>query len=97
MKSIMIWKRVRSLAVLAAIAATSVATRPARAQVGIGEANGLIGSWRMTVNVTEPSGFPSFPVLITFHADGTLLQLRAQLYTGIWSARDYTPWRVEAD
>jgi hypothetical protein len=61
MKSMMIWKRVRSLAVLAAIAAASVATRPAKAQVGIGEANGLIGSWRVTVNVTARRDFLRFP------------------------------------
>jgi len=53
-----------------------VATGPARAQVGQGEANGLVGSWRVTVNVTNPPGFASFPVLMTFHADGTMLQSR---------------------
>lgn len=36
----------------------------------------LVGSWRVTVNVSNPPGVPSFPVLMTFHADGTMLQSR---------------------
>ncbi|SPF54723.1 exported hypothetical protein [Candidatus Sulfopaludibacter sp. SbA4] len=69
-------KRVWAVAVLTAVAGAGVATGPARAQVGQGEANGLVGSWRVTVNVTNPPGVPSFPVLMTFHADGTMLQSR---------------------
>lgn len=69
-------KRVWAFAVFAALALGIMAIQPAHAQVGAGEANGLVGSWRVTVNVTNPSGFPSFPVLMTFQADGTTLQSR---------------------
>ena len=69
-------RRVWAAVVVATVTAVSVAPRPAHAQVGQGEADGLIGSWRVTVNVTNPPGPPSFPVLMTFHADGTLLQSR---------------------
>jgi hypothetical protein len=69
-------KRTWAVAVLLAAAGATVATKPARAQDGQGQANGLVGSWRVTVNVTDPAGFPSFPVLMTFHADGTMLQSR---------------------
>jgi hypothetical protein len=69
-------KQVWIFAALAALAVASMATRAARAQVGQGEADGFVGSWRVTVNVTDPPGPPSFPVLMTFHADGTLLQSR---------------------
>jgi hypothetical protein len=35
-----------------------------------------VGSWRVNVNVTNPAGFPSFPVMMTIHADGTMVQTR---------------------
>jgi hypothetical protein len=69
-------RRIWAVAALAAVVGTGVAIWPAHAQVGQGEANGLVGSWRVTINVTNPPGFPSFPVLMTFHADGTVLQSR---------------------
>jgi hypothetical protein len=69
-------KRVLAFAMLAALAVASMAIQPAHAQVGQGQADGMVGSWRVTVNVTDPQGFPSFPVLMTFHADGTVLQTR---------------------
>ena len=69
-------KRVLAFAMLAALAVAGMATQSAQAQVGQGQADGMVGSWRVTVNVTDPQGFPSFPVLTTFHADGTVLQTR---------------------
>jgi len=69
-------KRVLALAAFAALAIAGVATQPANAQVGQGQADGMIGAWRVTVNVTDPQGVPSFPVLMAFHADGTMLQTR---------------------
>lgn len=69
-------KRVWALAMLAAVAVASIATRRASAQVGQGEAGGLIGSWRVTATVTSLQGIPPFPVLMTFHADGTMSQSR---------------------
>jgi hypothetical protein len=69
-------KRVLVFAVFAVLGVGSVATQRANAQLGQGQADGMVGSWRVTVNVTEPQGVPSFPVLTTFHADGTVLQTR---------------------
>jgi hypothetical protein len=69
-------RRICSATALAALLALSAAVSPAHAQAGQGEANGLVGSWRVTITVTSPAGYPSFPVLMTFHADGTLLQSR---------------------
>jgi len=70
-------KRGWALAVLAAVAAVGWIIRPASAQVGEGDANGLIGSWRLTVNVTDqgdgallqfrPSYIPALGVLETTH------------------------------
>jgi hypothetical protein len=65
-----------ALVVLAAIAAASLAMRPASAQVGHEEARDLIGSWRVTATVTSLQGIPPFPVLMTFQADGTMSQSR---------------------
>lgn len=69
-------KRVWALALLVAAAVASMATRRAAAQVGQGEADGIIGSWRVTATVTSLQGIPPFPVLMTFHADGTMSQSR---------------------
>jgi hypothetical protein len=74
-------KRVWAVAVLTAVGAAAVAM-PARAQVGEGEANGLIGSWRVTVNVTNPSGFPSFPVLMTLELNPNRPGPRLILHSG---------------
>ena len=69
-------KRVWAFVVLAAVVGAGMAMRPASAQVGHGEAAGLIGSWRVTATVTSLQGIPPFPVLMTFHADGTMSQSR---------------------
>lgn len=69
-------KWVWALALLAVVAVASMATRRATAQVGQGEADGIIGSWRVTATVTSLQGIPPFPVLMTFHADGTMSQSR---------------------
>jgi hypothetical protein len=69
-------KRVLVLAVLTALAVASMAFRPASAQVQEEESHRLVGSWRVTVDVGEPQGFPPFPTLMTFHADGTMVQSR---------------------
>ena len=69
-------RRVWAPVLLAAVAAAGIASRRASAQVGQGEAAGLIGSWRVTATVTSLQGIAPFPVLMTFHADGTLSQSR---------------------
>jgi len=69
-------RRAWAMTLLASMIIANVVTWPARAQVGDGDANGLVGPWNVTINVTSPPGFPSFPVLMTFHADGTMLQSR---------------------
>ena len=69
-------RRVWALALLAAIAVGSMATRRATAQVGQGEAGGIVGSWRVTATVTTLQGIPPFPVLMTFFADGNMSQSR---------------------
>lgn len=92
-------KRVRTLAACAALVAASVATQPANAQVGHGQADGMIGSWRVTVNVTDPQGVPSFPVLMTFHADGTVVQTRP-LYIpafGVMETTHFGAWKRISD
>ena len=88
-------KRVRALAAFAALIAASMATQPVNAQVGQGQADGMVGSWRVTVNVTDPQGVPSFPVLMTFHADGTVLQTRP-LYIpsfGVMETTHFGAWK----
>jgi hypothetical protein len=92
-------KRVLALAVLAAVIGTAAA-RPAHAQVGEGDAHGLIGSWRVTANVTSEQGIPPFPVLMTFHADGTMLQSRLYFLPafGVISTTFHGAWRrVDGD
>jgi hypothetical protein len=81
--------------VLAAVAAASIAMRPASAQVGHEEARDLVGSWQVTVNVTDPQGVPSFPVLMTFHADGTALQSRPSYIPafGVLETTQYGAWK----
>ncbi len=88
-------RRVWAVAVLLAAAGATVATQPARAQDGQGQGNGPVGSWRVTVNVTNPSGFPSFPVLMTFHADGTMLQSRLSYIPafGVLETTAYGAWK----
>jgi hypothetical protein len=73
----------------------AVATRPAQAQVGEGEANGLVGSWRVTAKVTSQQGFAPFPVLMTFHADGTMLQSRLYFLPafGVISTTFHGAWK----
>src|SRR5436305_11174983 len=61
---------------LTAAAFTGVISRGAHAQTGLGDTNGMVGSWRVNVDVTNPAGFPSFPVLMTFHSDGTVVESR---------------------
>jgi len=93
-------KRVLPLALLAAAAAISIAPGPARAQEGHGEADRITGSWRVTVNATDPSGVPSFPVLMTFHADGTLMQSRPYYIPafGVMETAHHGGWkRIDGD
>jgi hypothetical protein len=88
-------KRMWAFATFAALVAATMATPPAHAQVGQGQADGMVGSWRVTVNVTDPQGVPSFPVLMTFHADGTLLQTRP-LYIpsfGVMETTHFGAWK----
>jgi hypothetical protein len=68
-------KRVWILVVLAAVAAATLAMRPASAQAGE-EDKSPVGSWRTTATVTSLQGIPPFPVLMTFQADGTMSQSR---------------------
>jgi hypothetical protein len=88
-------KRAWALVVLAAVVAAAIATQPARAQAGEEEAKSPVGSWRVTVNVTNPQGVPSFPVLITFHADGTALQSRPSYIPqfGVLETTQYGAWK----
>jgi len=88
-------KRVWALVVFAAFALASVATQPADAQVGQGEAEGIIGSWRVTATVTTLQGIPPFPVLMTFHADGTMLQSRLYFLPafGVMSTTFHGGWK----
>lgn len=65
-----------AMAALMAAIGAGLAALPVQAQVGQGEADGLIGSWQVTISVTNPPGFASFPVLMTYFADGNLLQSR---------------------
>ena len=93
-------KRVLPLALLAAVAAISMATGLASAQEGHGEADRIIGSWRVTVNVTDPPGVPSFPVLMTFHSDGTLMQSRPYYIPafGVMETAHHGGWkRIDGD
>jgi len=48
------------------------------------------------VNVTNPSGFPSFPVLMTFHGDGTTLQSRLSYIPtfGVVETTAHGAWKV---
>jgi hypothetical protein len=88
-------KRVWAFAVLAAVAAFSMAIGPASAQEGHGEADRITGSWRVNVNVTDPAGVPSFPVLMTFHSDGTLMQSRPYYIPafGVLETTHHGAWR----
>jgi hypothetical protein len=67
--------RVWILVVLAAVAAATLAMRPASAQAGE-EDKSPVGSWQTTATVTSLQGIPPFPVLMTFNADGTMSQSR---------------------
>ncbi len=69
-------RRAWALGLLAAVIGGNVATQSARAQAKAGDAAGLVGSWFVTINVVSPPGFSSFPALMTFHPDGTMLQSR---------------------
>jgi hypothetical protein len=81
--------------VLAALAVASMATHPACAQVGQGEADGLVGSWRVTATVTSLQGIPPFPVLMTFHEDGTMSQSRLYYLPafGVLSTSFHGAWK----
>ncbi|HYW46189.1 MAG TPA: hypothetical protein VE959_25210 [Bryobacteraceae bacterium] len=63
---------------LLAIASCGPVSSVMYAQDGNGDAGRIVGSWRVTVTVTNPPGFPlsSFPVMMTFHSDGTALGSR---------------------
>jgi hypothetical protein len=63
-------------AALLAVACIGLLTRRAKAQDGLEDHNAIVGSWRVQVDVTNPPGMPSFPVLITFHSDGTVIESR---------------------
>ena len=65
--------RVPAMVLVAVLAVAGLPSGAAYAQQG----NDLVGSWRVTVNVTSVSGFPPFPVMMTFHADGTAIQALA--------------------
>src|SRR5260370_4682397 len=84
-----------AFAVLAALAIAGMATRPVSAQVGQGEADGFIGSWRVTATVTSLQGIPPFPVLMTFHADGTMSQSRLYYLPafGVMSTSFHGAWK----
>ena len=92
-------KRVWALAVIATFTVAGMAIRPSSAQArqadGGGEANRLIGTWQATANVAEPQGFPSFPVLMTFHADGTMQQSRTSYIPafGALETPHYGAWK----
>lgn len=92
-------KRIWALAACLALVTAGMATQPAHAQIGQGQADGMIGSWRVTVNVTDPQGVPSFPVLMAFHADGTVLQTRP-LYIpafGVMETTHFGAWKRISD
>ncbi|HLK69577.1 MAG TPA: hypothetical protein VKU19_39375 [Bryobacteraceae bacterium] len=63
---------------LAAMAGCGLVSTLAHAQDNQGDSARIVGSWRVTVTVTNPPGFPltSFPVMMTFHSDGTTLGSR---------------------
>ena len=88
-------KRVRALVVLAALALAGMTIRPATAQTQENEPIRLVGSWRVTVNVSDPQGFPSFPVLMAFHADGTMLQTRTTYIPsfGVLETTHFGAWK----
>jgi hypothetical protein len=69
-------RRVWTLILLAVVAVAGIGTWRAAAQEGQGEAGGIIGSWSVTASVSTLQGVPPFPVLMTFHADGTMSQSR---------------------
>lgn len=69
-------KRVWALAALAVLAISSIVAVAASAQQDQEDGNSPVGSWSVTVTVTNPQGVPSFPVLMTFHSDGTMMQSR---------------------
>lgn len=84
-----------AIVVLAAVAAASLAMRPATAQVGHEEARDVIGSWQVTATVTSLQGIPPFPVLMTFHADGTMSQSRLYYLPafGVMSTSFHGAWK----
>ena len=88
-------KPMRAFVLLAALALAGMATRPASAQVAHGEADGLVGSWRVTATVTSLQGIPPFPVLMTFHADGTMSQSRLYYLPafGVMSTSFHGAWK----
>jgi hypothetical protein len=88
-------KPMLAFVVLAAVAAASLAMRPASAQVGHEEAMDLIGSWQVTATVTSLQGIPPFPVLMTFHADGTMSQSRLYYLPafGVMSTSFHGAWK----
>ncbi len=93
-------KRMWALAVFAAFTLASMATQPAYAQVGDGQADGMVGSWRVTATVTSLQGIPPFPVLMTFHADGTMSQSRLYYLPafGVISTSFHGAWkRIDAN
>jgi hypothetical protein len=56
-------------------ASTGIISQRAHAE-GVEDSHSIVGSWRVHVDVTNPPGMPSFPVLITFHSDGTVIESR---------------------
>ena len=71
-------RTIKMLALLTVIGGSGMVSNVARAQGNASDAGKIVGSWRVTVTVTNPPGFPisSFPVMMTFHSDGTTLGSR---------------------
>lgn len=92
-------KRVPALAVLATLTLASMTIRPASAQTQDNEPSHLVGSWRVTVNVSEPQGVPSFPVLMAFHPDNTMLQTRPTYVPsfGVLETTHFGAWKRITD
>ena len=92
-------KRARALVVLAVLALANMTIGPASAQTQENEPIRLVGSWRVTVNVGEPQGVPSFPVLMAFHADSTMLQTRPTYVPsfGVLETTHFGAWKRITD
>ena len=94
-----LWKCLSAAVLL--VASSALAARPAQAQVVDVKASSIVGSWKAVVNVANPPGLPSFPVVMTIHGDGTMVGMRLPfipiLAGGTVETTEHGAWRQVDD